>query len=395
MVSIYTTFMPKSNYRTRKIYLDYASGALKTAANPGAIHSLGVAEKDKLNKARARIARLIGARPDEIIFTSGATEANNLAILGLPRGHVVTTNIEHASVMETAKHQAAVTYVPVQPNGIIDPKKVRNALRPNTVLVSVIYANNEIGTIQPIKEIAKEIRHYNKMYPYPTSPYRRGRIKGGIIFHTDAVQAANYLELNVEKLGVDLMTFNAAKIYGPHGIGVLYKKRNVRLSPLFYGGNQEFGLRPGTENVAATQNLARTLKQADKIKKQEVKRLTKLRDYFINKLEHSQIFKNTRMILNGDKERRLPNNVNITIPGIPGDLLVIELSAQGVMVGSKSACKEGEAGASQVIKAINPLAQDTDGSVRFSLGRETTKADIDRTLQTLFQILKKLKIWYN
>src|SRR3989344_928003 len=229
----------------KQIYLDYASSALSQSANPGAIHELGVKEKNKLENARTKVAKILGARSDEIIFTSGATESNNLAILGLVypyptspllRGrkkegvipHIVTTNIEHASVLEVCKHlektkQAKVTYVEVESNGIVDPQKIKKAIKKNTILVSVIYANNEIGTIQPIREIAKEIRHFNKINNKKTSP--NGRSVGRVFFHTDAVQAINYLPINVAKLGIDLMSFNAAKIYGPKGVGVLYVKK--------------------------------------------------------------------------------------------------------------------------------------------------------------------------
>ncbi len=379
---------------TKKIYLDYASSALPDSANPGAFHELGVQEKNKLEEARGIVAKILHAHEDEIIFTSGATESNNLAILGFSKGHIVTTNIEHASVLETCKHKGDVTLVEVEKNGIVDPKKIKKALRPDTVLVSVMYANNEIGTIQPIREIAKEIRHYNKKYPYPTSPYSRGRRKEGVIFHTDATQAVNYLPINVEKLGVDLMSFNSAKIYGPKGVGVLFKRKNVPLAPLMRGGNQEFGFRPGTENVALALGLARALQMTEKIKEKEVKRLTELRNYFLSELEHSHILKNVGMILNGDREHRLPNNVNITIPNIPSDLLVIELSAKGVMASAKSACKSGDGKASHVLQAINKKIKEEDGSIRFSLGRQTTKSDIDYTVKSLSQILTKLKKWY-
>jgi cysteine desulfurase len=363
--------MSKSNI----IYMDYASSSLQAEANPSAIHELGVKEKAKLEQSKKTIAGILGAHADEIIFTSGATESNNLAILGTSFGKIITTNIEHASVLETAKHRAHTIFIAVEKNGIIDPQKIKKTLRPDTVLVSVMYANNEIGTIQPIREIGKVIRHYNKLH------------NKKIIFHTDATQAMNYLPINAEKLGVDMLSFNAAKVYGPKGVGVLYKKRNVKLAPIMYGGDQEHGLRPGTENVAGALALSRALQGVEKIKDQETKRLTKLRDYFISKLPKN-------IILNGDKLLRLPNNINITIPNIPSDLIVLELSARGIMLSAKSACKSGDGKASHVIKAINPKLKETDGSLRFSLGRETTKKDIDTTLKALTQILTKYKMWY-
>lgn len=373
----------KLNKRARPVYMDHASSALEKSANPSAIHELGIKEKSRLENARKKVASILRVNNNEIIFTSGATESNNLAILGTKKGHIVTTNIEHASVMETAKHKGDVTFVEVEPNGIVDPKKIKKVLRKDTILVSVMYANNEIGTIQPIKEIAKEIRHFNKTNNL------------NIVFHTDATQAINYLPIGVPQLGVDLLSFNSAKIYGPKGVGVLYVKKNTPITKIMFGGDQEYGLRPGTENVDGIVALATALETTEKIKDKEVKRLTKLRDYFINKIIRSGITKNTTIVINGDLENRLPNNINITIPNIPSDLLVIELSAKGIMASAKSACKSGDGKASHVIHAIDKNIKETDGSVRFSLGRDTTKADIDFTLKTLRDILLKLSKWYN
>jgi len=384
---------------TKQIYLDSASSARADSANPSAIHEFGVIEKHKLEQARQSVANVFSAHADEIIFTSGATESNNLAILGMSHGHIVTTNIEHASVLETCKHRGNVTFVEVEKNGIVDPKKIKKALRSDTVLVSVMYANNEIGTIQPIREIAKEIRHFNKL---------NKKNKQKIYFHTDATQAINYLPIRVESLGVDLLSFNGAKIYGPKGVGVLYVKRGTPLNPIMFGGNQERGFRPGTENVKGVEELARALIETEKIKNKEVIRLTKLRNYFLAQLPFlfSRYVRPSRiplskkettvsLTINGDLQNRLPNNINITIPKIPSDLLVIELSAHGVMASGKSACKTGDGKASHVIKAINSRLSDTDGSLRFSLGRQTTKKDIDDTVKALSHILKKLKKWYN
>ena len=252
-----------------------------------------------------------------------------------------------------------------------------------------MYANNEIGTIQPIKEIAKEIKYFNKINSKK------------IIFHTDAIQAVNYLDLNIEKLGVDLLTLSGTKIEGAGKVGVLYKKKSVILSPIFGGGDQENGLRPGTENLPEILKFAKALKQVQSDKEREAKRLIVLRDYFIKKLLKFQLsgtckLTGTRQLeLNGDLQNRLPNNVNISFPNIPSDLLVIELSSRGIMASSKSACKSSSVEGSYVIQAINPEMKSEIGGVRFSFGKQTTKKDIDYTIKSLSEILKKLKKWYD
>ncbi|MFA5791508.1 MAG: cysteine desulfurase family protein [Candidatus Paceibacterota bacterium] len=403
--------MSKSNLSRRggdKIYLDYAASV---GANPSSIHSFGIDAKRKLSNARMEVAKVLGSRVEEIIFTSGGTESNNLAIQGVINGcwtpeflvsntqqtrykfipHIITTNIEHPSVLETfrlleKRKLAEISIVHVEANGIIDPRKIKKEIKENTVLVSVMYANNEIGTIQPIKEIAKEIRHFRK---------QKEKQKDFPFFHTDAVQAGNYLDLNVDKLGVDLLTLSGSKIEGAGKVGVLYKRRLVPLENVFGGGDQESGLRPGTENLPEILKFSTAIKLAEKIKNKEIKRLTKLRDYFLNKLFHSNVLTNFRMIINGSLKDRLPNNVNISFPNIPSDLLVIELSAKGIMVSSKSACKSSKSEGSYVIKAIHPEINSEIGGVRFSFGRNTKKSDIDYVVKTLFQILTKLKKWYN
>ncbi len=373
--------------------MDYASGVMP---NPSSIHQNGVASKIKLENARKDVAKILSCRQSEVIFTSGGTEGNNIAIQGTllaytgkDTPHIITTNIEHSSVLETFKllekrKLAEVTFVPVESNGIVDPQKIRKALKKNTVLVSVMYANNEIGAIQPIREIAKEIRHFKKSnaknYKLKTTSYP--------FFHTDAVQAVNYLDLNIERLGVDLLTLSGSKIEGSGRVGILYKKNNLQLSAVFGGGDQEFGLRPGTENLPAILEFRDAFLQTDKIKIKENARMLGLQKYFLLKI------KNEKFIINGDEENRLPNNINITIPKIPSDLLVIELSARGIMVSSKSACKTGDGKASHVIQAINKNLNEQDGSIRFSFGRNTNKKDIDYTVNALKQILNKLAKWY-
>ncbi|MFA5095110.1 MAG: cysteine desulfurase family protein [Candidatus Paceibacterota bacterium] len=402
--------MAKSN---KKVYLDYAAGV---SANPSSIHEEGIKAKKELQNARAEVANILGARSSEIIFTNGGTESNNLAIQGtvlawqgknLP--HIITTNIEHPSVLETFKmlkkrKLAEISIVPVEKNGTVNPKKIKKEIKKNTVLISVMYANNEIGTIQPIREIAREIRHYKKTHQKTFlnglagvgDPGNRGpekKIFGGFllpIFHTDAVQAVNYLDLNVEKLGIDLLSLSGSKIEGAGRVGVLYKRKAVPLVAILGGGDQEMGLRPGTENLPEILKFSKALKSAQKIRGKEVKRIVVLRDYFFKK-----IILQKNIIINGDLKDRLPNNLNISFPKIPSDLLVMELSAKGIMASSKSACKSSHKEGSYVIQAIRPESDIEIGGLRFSLGRQTTKADIDYTIRVLSKILQKLKKWYN
>ncbi|MFZ2150224.1 MAG: cysteine desulfurase family protein [Minisyncoccia bacterium] len=419
--------MAKSNKKRGKIrkniYLDYAAAS---TPNPSSVHELGMAVKKKLENARKEVAGELGARSSEIIFTSGGTESNNLAIQGvvyaiapqfffgssekIRRPHIITTNIEHPSVLETfrlleKRMVAEVSVVEVEANGVVDPKKIKKAIKPNTILISVMYANNEIGTIQPIKEIAKEIRHYRKQKEAEKEKDFLGsseKIPRPLenpflfpFFHTDAVQAVNYLDLNVEKLGVDLLTLSGSKILGAGRIGVLFKKASVPLANISGGGDQEMGLRPGTENLAEILKFSSALKTAQKIEEKESKRLILLRDYFLNTLEHSNILKNFGMLINGDLGERLPNNINITFPKIPSDLLVMELSAKGIMASSKSACESGSQEGSYVIKALRPDASPEIGGLRFSMGHDTKKEDIDCVVKSLNEILTKLKKWYN
>ncbi len=402
----------KNRAKIHNIYMDHASSALP---NPSSIHEKGVEEKRKLEKAREKIANILNTQSRNIIFTSGGTESNNIAIQGMVYSylenhkdlpHIITTNIEHSSVLDTCKmlekrKLAEVSIVRVESSGIVDPKKIIKEIKNNTILISVMYANNEIGTIEPIQEIAKELRHFKKKRELIFSnglaerirEEDRGPEKNLVpvfylpFLHTDAVQAVNYLDMNVEKLGVDLLSFSGSKIVGSPRVGVLYKKGNVPLLNIYGGGDQEFGLRPGTEDVSKIVLLAKALEETQKNKEKENKRLLVLRNYFIKKLK---LFDGVE--INGDQEFRLPNNINITIPKIPSDLLVLELSARGIYVSEKSACKSGDKKGSYVIEAISGINK---GSLRFSFGRKTSKSDIDYVIKSLLDILKKLKRWYD
>ncbi len=419
-------------FKKKSIYLDYAGATpidekvLKEIlqyekeyfANPSAIYNDGVKARAIIENARLKIAKLINAHSDEIIFTGSGTESDALAILGILNKfklenvnkipHMITTEIEHPAVLENCRRleeekRIEVTYLKVDKNGLVNLDELKEALKENTALVSVMYANNEIGTIQPIEEIAKIIRSFKKGKSAP-----QGKALDSLkalplsadfpLFHTDATQAMNYLFTeNIEKLGVDMLTFNGSKIYGPKGVGVLYKKRGIELEPLYYGGGQEFGLRSGTENVALIAGIALALEQTCMIKEKESKRLIEVRDYAIKKLLGLSDMLPFKIILNGDIVNRLPNNINISISGVSSELLVIELDAKGIMVSAKSACKSDEQDASHVIKAIRKICKRNDGipegSLRISLGRQTNIKEMDILVEVLKEILSKYKEW--
>ncbi len=366
----------------RLINLDAAAGS----DNPSSIHSAGVRTAQTLSEARQTVARVLNAHSDEIIFTSGGTEANNLAIFGLARHrvsnkmcdtrcltfHIITTKIEHASILESCRqleHEGfSVTYLLVKSDGLIDLKELAQALRPETILVSIGYANNEIGVIQPLREIAKIIR-------------RR------CVFHTDACQAPPFLDLNAARLGVDLMTINSSKVGGPKGSGCLYARRGINLQPILYGGGQERGRRSGTENVSAAANFAQALEKCTRSREKESARLAKLRDYFIKKL-----LALPGTTLNGSATNRLPNNVNVSFAEADSEFMVLNLDARGVLAASGSACSAQEKPASHVITALGHDATYAQTAVRFTLSRETKKADLDYVLKILPEILKRARI---
>jgi len=355
-------------------------------ANPSAIYKEGVGAQKAMENARKDIAGVLEAHSDEIVFTSGGTEANNLAILGLvknytgkDRPHIVTTQVEHQSVLNVCSYLekaglASVSYVGVNKDGIVDPKEIKKGIKKNTILVSVIYANNEIGSVQPVKEIVKTVRHFRK-HQKSATPY----------FHIDACQAINYLNVNVGQLGIDMMTFNGSKIYGPKGVGVLYLKRGVELAPVVYGGGQEEGLRSGTENMPAIIGISEAIKISEKIKGRESSRLSKLRDYFIDQVLKKVIGSE----LNGSIKDRLSNNANFSFPDIESQLMVIELDARGIAVSAKSACSSEDEESSYVVDALGKGKNFGETSVRFSLGRDTSKKDIDGVVKAILDIYKK------
>ena len=365
---------------TKIIYLDHAAStpldpivkkemdSVKTYANPSALHQMGLEAKEILNNSRNKVAKILNCKPEEIIFTSGGTESINLAIKGIAKdkGHIITSKIEHPAVLETCKFLEKdgfdVTYLDVDENGLVNPTEVEKAIQKDTILISIMYANNEIGTIQPVKEIA-EIAKKHK-----------------IPFHTDACQAG-FLDLNVN---ADLMTLNGSKIYGPKGIGILYKKKNIRLQPLMHGGGQEFGLRSGTENLTAIVGFAKALELAQK----EDNKIEKLRDYFIEKV----LKEIPKTFLNGHKKERLPNNANISFLDVEGESILLYLDHKGILVSTGSACSSEKLEVSHVLDAIGLKHDAAHGSIRFSLGKSTTKEELDYVVKELKGIIQSLRM---
>ncbi len=405
----------------KRIYLDHAATTYldpevkmamepyweKNFGNPSSLHQEGMEARKALNTSRKIVASLIAANPDEIIFTNGGTESDNLAIFGVagqysdletefPSG-IITTKIEHHAVLNScevlekrarlpdgqarlpAKQGFEVSYLNVSKEGIVDLKELKKALAKETILVSIMYANNEMGAIQPISEAAKIIRDFKKQNNLASlqPPF----------FHSDAIQAAGYLDMNVHRLGLDLMSVNGSKIYGPKGMGFLYAKRGLKLAPVIHGGGQERGLRPGTENVAGIVGLAKAFEIVQKNKEKEAKRISGLRDYLIKGV----LKKIPRSFLNGHPILRLPNNANITISGVEGESLILYLDAAGIACSTGSACTSQSLEPSHVILALGKSKEASHCSVRFSLGKKNKKSDIDYLLKVLPEIVKKLR----
>ncbi len=372
------------------IYLDYAAATLVDAGvlkamqpyftddfyNPSATYGAARKVQKALAAARADIAHWLGARSSEIIFTAGGTEANNLAVRGVmrqfPAGNIIVSAIEHESVLEPAAAYDC-RRVTVQPDGRLDLDDLRRKIDSKTVLVSIMYANNEIGTVQPIREIARLVNETRR---------RRGAKALPLHFHTDACQAANYLDLHVARLGVDLLSLNGGKIYGPKQSGALYVKAGVKLLPLIQGGGQERGLRSGTENVAGVVGLAAALELVQSSKQQEIKRLQTLQQHFF-KLIGQKI---PQAIINGSQKYRLPNNIHLTISGQDNERLLIRLDEAGIMAAAGSACSASNEVPSHVLKAIGLNDATARASLRFTMGRPTTLEMIGRTVQALHEL---------
>ncbi len=394
----------KKTTKQRIIYLDHAATTptdptvvkamapfwTRNFANPSALYSLGQMSHEAVEQARATVAEILFTQPDCITFTSGGTEANNLAIFGLinkttkKKLHIITTAIEHHSVLapiqELAKQdKVSVTYLPVNERGEISIKELLAAIRPETVLISIMYANNEIGTINPIAEIGRELLKYRKnnktQWPY---------------FHTDACQATGTLDLHTERLHVDLLTINGSKMYGPKGVGALFVRRGVQIQPLMFGGGQENALRSGTENVPAIIGFAKALSLVQKNYSKEAERQTQLRNYFWKEISK----KIPKVTLNGPElsgDNRLANNLNVQFAGLEGETLVLYLDAYGIICATGSACATDSDDASHVLTACGLKLVEANASVRFTLGKTTTKKDIATVIKYLPGIVKGIR----
>ena len=348
--------------------------------NPSSIYQEGQRAKRAIEESREKVAELLGAADArEIVFTGGGSEADNLAITGVARAyrekgnHIITSAIEHHAVLETCKdlekHGFTVTYLPVDEYGLVDPEAVREAITGQTILISVMHANNEVGTIQPIAEISK-IAH-----------------EKGVLFHTDAVQTVGSIPLDLKELGVDLLSLSAHKFYGPKGAGALYVKRGTRLRRLIHGGAQERRLRAGTENVAGIVGLTNALELAVAGLDKTVPHLVELRDYFIKEL----LARVDHVKLNGHPTKRLPGNISVSFEFVEGESILLNLDRKGIAASSGSACTSGSLDPSHVLLAMGISHETAHGSLRLTLGKENTKEQLDYVLGVLEETVTRLR----
>ena len=377
----------------RRIYLDYAATTpthpevvkamlpylTNVFGNPSTIYSYGQEARGAVEEARTNVAELIGARGEEITFTSGGTEADNFALKGIAYAsehkgdHIITTSIEHHAVVESCKFLERrgfkVTYLPVDGYGLVAPQDIKKAITNKTILISVIHANNEVGTIEPIGEIGKIAK------------------EAGICFHTDAVQTVGHIPVNVDALGVDLLSISAHKVYGPKGVGALYIKKGTRLVPLMHGGEQEKRHRAGTENVPAIVGLGKAVELAGQEMDKETEWLTCLRDKLIKGL----LERIDHIRLNGHPLKRLPNNVNVSVDFVEGESMLLNLDLEGICASTGSACSSSSLEPSHILLALGLSPEQAHGSLRFTLGRENTEEDIECVLEVLPRVVAKLR----
>lgn len=378
----------------RRVYMDYAATTpplpevveamlpyldeTKVFGNPSSLHAFGQEARAAVEEARAKVAALINADPKEIVFTSGGTESDNFAINGVLRAnkdknHIITTKIEHHAILEPClfleKQGFKVTYLNVDKDGLVDPEDVRKAITDKTVLVSIMHANNEIGTIEPIAEIAKITK------------------EKGVYLHTDAVQTVGQINVDVKELGVDLLSASGHKFYGPKGIGFLYIKKGTRMKPFLLGGEQEARRRGSTENVPGIVGMAKACEVAKQDLPNRIKDLTRLRD----KLSSGLLAKIPDIHLNGHPTKRLPKNVDVSVKFIEGESMLLNLDMEGIAVSTGSACSSSTLEPSHVLLAIGKPPEEAHGSIRFTLGRLNTEADVDYVLDVFPKIVEKLR----
>ncbi|HIE50221.1 MAG TPA: cysteine desulfurase NifS [Armatimonadetes bacterium] len=377
----------------KRIYLDHAATTpvhpevgeamlpylTERFGNASTLYSFGREAKEALEEAREKVASLIGANPQEVFFTSGGTESDNWALIGVMfarerKGrHLITSAIEHHAVLETCRFLERrgfeVTYLPVDADGLVDPEEVKKALRPDTVLVSIMHANNEIGTIEPLEEIGEMLQQRE------------------VLFHTDAVQTVGSIPVDVKALQVNLLSLSGHKLYGPKGVGALYIRRGTRIWPFIHGGGQERNRRAGTENVAGIVGLGKACELAAVDLEERAERLKQLREQLIEGL-----FARIEDIrLNGHRTRRLPNNVNICVEGVEGESMLLMLDWEGIAVSTGSACSSGSLEPSHVLEAIGVPPAIAQGSLRFTFGRENSEEDVERVLEVLPPIVTRLR----
>ncbi len=377
----------------RAVYLDHASTTPtdpkvveamrpwfdEQFGNPSTVYSLGLTAASAVQHARGSLAAAIGAEPDEIYFTSGGTESDNWAILGTADAHqkkgrhLITSTVEHHAVLETMEYLERrgyeVTRVPVDGGGLVDPADVKKAIRPGTIMVSIMHANNEVGTIQPLAEIGAVTR------------------EAGVLFHTDAVQTAGKLPLDVNELNVDMLSISGHKFYGPKGVGLMYLRKRTRITPFLHGGGQERNRRAGTLNVPGIIGMAKAMEIAQERMSDDALREAALRDRLWRSLSHSMV----GVELNGHPTQRLANNLNIRVEGIEGEAMILMLDMEGICVSSGSACTTGSLDPSHVLLALGIPAEHAHGSLRVTLGRGTTEEDIDHFIKVFPPIVERLR----
>jgi cysteine desulfurase len=345
--------------------------------NPSSAHSFGQEVKVQFEEARQRIADQLGASPAQIVFTSGGTESDNYAIKGTAfaagKGHIITAMVEHPAVLQTvswlAKKGFDASYVQVDSSGVVDPDEVKKALRPDTILVSIMHMNNEVGTIQPVEEIAAIAK------------------EAGVYFHTDAVQSFGKLPTKVDELGVDLLSVAAHKIYGPKGVGALYIRKGTRIDPLIIGGAQEKRRRSGTENIAGIVAFGEAIVQAEAEREQLYSRFTGLREKLVKGLTD----RIPEVIINGDPSRTFPSTVSASVSHVEGESLLLSLDMEGIAVSTGSACSSGSLEPSHVLVSMGIETVLAQGTLRFSMGRGTTEAQIDHLLEVFPPIVDRLR----